>query len=71
MSLPLIDLRAKITHETDCVLTCMTNASGKDRSEIVREILHEWSLNKINELRLLNSALIVAGLEGIVEERRK
>lgn len=71
MSLPLIDFRGKVTHETDAVLDALNLGTGKDRSEIAREVLHNWALSKINEARLLNDALGVAGLEGIAGERRK
>jgi hypothetical protein len=70
MSLPLIDFRGKVTHETDAVLDALNLGTGKDRSEIAREVLHTWALSKINEARLLNDALSVAGLEGIAGERR-
>ena len=64
MSIPLIDLRGKITHSTDAVLTAMNLGSGKDRSEIVREVLHEWALSKINEASLINKQVSVAGIAG-------
>lgn len=43
MSLPLIDFRGKITHETDAVLEALHQACGRDRSEIVREVLADWA----------------------------
>ena len=40
MSLPLVDFRGKITHETDCVLDAIHLSTGRDRSEIARDALH-------------------------------
>jgi predicted DNA-binding protein len=65
MSLPLVDLRGKITHETDAVLDAMSKASGRDRSEIVREVLADWAAQKIHEASLLDMALRREGLRGI------
>jgi predicted DNA-binding protein len=70
MSIPLVDFRGKITPEADAALEAMSRNSGRDKSEIVREILHGWAIEKINEARLLDKALTVAGFEGIVVERR-
>lgn len=43
MSDPLRDLRAKITTRTWCFLDGEARATGKDLSELVRDILSEWS----------------------------
>ena len=58
----LRDLRAKVTVETDAALDAISRASGRDRSEIVREVLHAWALQKIDESRLLLHRLDVEGL---------
>jgi hypothetical protein len=65
MSLDLKDFRGKITVETDAALEAMNCVTGKEKSEIVREILHKWATDKINEARLLDSALVGQGLSGI------
>jgi hypothetical protein len=65
MSLPLIDFRGKVTHETDAVLEAIHMATGRDRSEIVREVLHLWAESKIHEASLIDSRLRREGLRGI------
>lgn len=64
MALPLKDFRGKITAEADCVLEAMNRVSGKDRSEIVRDILHTWALEKIDEHTVLTKLLRAEGLAG-------
>ena len=65
MSLPLVDFRGKITHETDCVLDAIHLATGRDRSEIAREALHLWAEAKIHEASLIDTRLKREGLRGI------
>ena len=65
MSLPLIDLRGKITHETDAVLEAVHRTTGRDRSEIVREVLADWAAMKVHEASLIDSLLRREGLRGI------
>ena len=60
----LIDLRAKITHETDAYLDSMTKATGKDRSELVREILHHYALEEIDKCIKQHKVLCAKGLAG-------
>ena len=43
MSLDLRDFRGKITDLTWCQLEAEHRIGGKDQSEIVRAILHEWA----------------------------
>lgn len=64
MAAPLKDFRGKITAEADCVLEAMNRVSGKDRSEIVRDILHDWALLKIEEHSVLTRLLRDEGLTG-------
>ncbi len=65
MSIELKDFRGKITAEADCVLEAMNRVYGRDRSEIVREILHKWALEKIHEQSVLADLL---AREGITRE---
>lgn len=69
MSLELKDFRGKITTETDCVLEAMSRTSGRDRSEIVREILHKYALDKIDEHSLLADLLAREGVAGASKGR--
>lgn len=62
MSVELKDFRGKITTETDCVLEAINRVSGRDRSEIVREILHNWALEKIHESTVLDGLLAAQGI---------
>lgn len=62
MCTELIDLRAKITREADIYLESLTTSSGKDRSEIVREILHVYALEKINECIMQHKILQAKGM---------
>lgn len=67
MSEPLKDLRAKVTPETDAVLEAVARASGRDRSEIVREILHDWAIEEIDKASMVHKMLRAEGLPGIAE----
>lgn len=42
----LLDLRAKITELTDDVLDAIAQGEERDKSEVVREVLHSWALLK-------------------------
>jgi hypothetical protein len=65
MSLPLADLRCKLTQETNAVLDAVHRVSGKDKSEIVREVMAAWAESKIHESSLIDSLLKREGLRGI------
>lgn len=67
MSLPLIDLRAKVTAEADAVLEAIHRSTGKDKSEVVRDVLHRWALQEIHAASVLQSILQREGLGGASE----
>lgn len=67
MSLPLIDLRAKVTAEADAVLEAVHRSTGKDKSEVVRDVLHRWALQEIHAASVLQSILQREGLSGASE----
>lgn len=64
MSIPLIDLRAKITIETDAVLEAVHRSTGKDKSEVVRDVLNRWAMSEIHASIVLNSILKREGITG-------
>ncbi len=66
MSAELKDFRAKITAETDAVLEAINRSDGRDKSEIAREVLHEWAMSRIHEATILDRLLQAEGLKGIV-----
>ena len=68
--IPLIDLRAKITLETDAVLETVHRSTGKDKSEIVRDILHKWASSEIDASTLLVSILKREGLMSAAQGTR-
>lgn len=65
MGLELKDYRGRITPETDCVLESEARSTGKERQEIVREILHAWALERIHGATVLHNLLRAEGLKGI------
>ena len=64
MSIPLIDLRAKVTPEADAVLEAVSRATGKDKSEIVRDVLHKWAMAEIHASNVLQKILQREGIRG-------
>ncbi len=65
MAIELKDFRGKITPEADAALEAVSRVTGRDRSEIVRELVHEWALQKISEASVLHRLLQAEGLTGI------
>lgn len=67
MSEPLKDLRTKISAETDAVLEAVSRHSGRDKTEIVREILHDWAQEEIGKASMMDKLLRAEGLPGIAQ----
>lgn len=63
----LRDLRAKITVETDAVLDAIARVTGKDRSELVRDWLHEKAQEHIEICNVLCSRLKAEGISASCE----
>lgn len=57
MSLDLRDLRAKVTPEADAALEVRAQIEGKDKSELVRDILQRWAVAEIHAAKLLAKRL--------------
>ena len=62
MSIPLVDLRAKISVEADAVLEAVHRATGKDKSEVVRDVLHKWACSEIHAAMMLQTILQREGI---------
>jgi hypothetical protein len=67
MGIELKDFRGRITPEADCVLEAESRSTGRERQEIVREILHEWAIRRIDGANVLHRLLQREGLRGIGE----
>lgn len=67
MGVELKDFRGKITPEADCVLEAESRSTGRERQEIVRDILHDWAQQRIHGASVLNRLLRAEGLRGIGE----
>lgn len=65
MSADLHDYRGRITSETHCALEAISRATGQDRQEIVRELLHKWALEQIHAASVMHRLLQAEGLRGI------
>lgn len=64
MAAELRDLRAKVTLEAYCALEAETQVSGRDKSEIVRDILHAWALDQMRKASVLDRLLMAEGIAG-------
>lgn len=64
MSLDLKDFRGRITPETHCMLEARAQVTGKEKQEIVRDILHEWASCEIKTARIAQRYLQLEGVAG-------
>ena len=73
MSLELRDVRARVTVETDAALEAVARITGRDRSEILREVMHRWALEQVSIANVLHDRLraegITAALEGVAAQQ--
>lgn len=67
MSIDLKDFRGRITPETHCVLEGVSRVTGQDRQEIVRQVLHDWALERLRIAKVTDQMLRAEGLAGIAE----
>lgn len=65
MSAELKDFWGKITPESDAVLEALNRTTGKDKSEILREVLHKWATEQIDVAMVLDGILRSQGMPGI------
>jgi hypothetical protein len=62
MSIPLTDFRCKITPEVDALLETLHRTTGRDKSEIARDVLHKWAVTEIHAAMLLHVQLQDKGI---------
>lgn len=56
------DLRAKITRRTHAVLLAKSAATGKDQSQLVREILAAWAEEEVHAATVMHRLLRSEGI---------
>ena len=49
----LVDVRCKLTEDTNQVLEALARARNLDKSELIRLVLHEWAEKQIHESTLI------------------
>lgn len=62
MSLPLIDFRGKITTETHVALEALHRATGMDRQEIARDVLHRLASEQLYASSVMQKLMTAEGL---------
>lgn len=53
MACELKDFRGKVTARTDAVLEAMNRVTGKDKSELAREVLDKWAEEQMHVATLI------------------
>jgi hypothetical protein len=71
MSDDLQDLRVKITARAHKVLLAKSNATGKDFSVLVRDLLDAWAADEVHAATLMARLLRSEGLLGELEGHPK
>lgn len=69
MSADLKDFRGKLTPLSWCYLEAEHRATGRDQSEIVREILHAWASEKHHAASVAARLMEAEGIAGNVREQ--
>lgn len=64
MAAELRDYRGRISVLADITIDAEAKASGRERQEIVREILDSWAGERLHALSLLQAALKAEGMPG-------
>lgn len=59
----LRDARTKLTAPSDQMLEAVSRLTGKDKSELIREIVHTWYEGKWREYQMIGRFL--RGIEGV------
>jgi hypothetical protein len=67
VSVELKDLRTKITPRTNAVLEAVNRATGRDKSELAREVLDKWAAEQIHAASLIDRMLVAEGERGIAQ----
>ena len=70
VSADLKDFRGKLTPLAWCWLEAEHRISGKDQSEIVRDLVHEWALERANASIEAHRLMEAEGITGNVRERQ-
>ena len=60
----LRDYRGRISVLADVAIDAEAKATGRERQEIVREILDAWAVQKVHAASLLQAALDAEGISG-------
>lgn len=65
MAAELRDYRGRISVLADIFIDAEAKSSGRERQEIVREVLDEWANQRLHALSLAQAALDAEGMPGI------
>jgi hypothetical protein len=64
VSTPLNDFRGKITIETHVALEALSRATGRDRAEIARDVLHRWASEQLYAASVMQRLATAEGVTG-------
>lgn len=71
MSLPLIDFRGKITTETHVALEALHRATGMERQEIARDVLHRWASEQLYAATVMQKLAAAEGVSAALPGHRR